>query len=228
MSLFDAADNFLKKAQNVVTQKTRKQKLRLYCEGLKAKAGQVDFALKRLKALENQADGVVTSTDANEPSIQSNVEFYCDSFWAFLYSCLDVLGQVVNQGGKLGLNEREVSFNRVKKKLDASSSGSPEQKAFADCAKTRSFRNLDGYRNCSTHRRQIYVKEKVKFERQSSGYQTTTTGNNVTVERILCDNPLDMKPKTKQNRTIPKYLAETRDRIFKSIESILSSTRLVK
>jgi len=228
MSLFDVADTFLQQSEAVVPQKTRKQKLKLYCEGLKAKARQVDFSLQELVTLENQADATVTSTDVNEPSIQSKVEFYCDSFWAFLYSCLDVLGQVVNQGMKLGLDEKRVSFKVIKRHLDNNHNGSPEQTAFNECAKCNAFKNLDRYRNCSTHRRQIYVKEEVKLVRHSDGYQTITTGDNVTVERILCDNPLDVRPKTDQKRRIPQYLQTTRDRVFVIIEQILNNSTAVQ
>ncbi|NQT56645.1 MAG: hypothetical protein HQ551_10495 [Desulfobacteraceae bacterium] len=228
MSVFDAADAFLQQSEDIVTQNTRKQKLKLYCEGLKAKARQVELALQELVTLENQTDAAVTSTDTDEPSIQAKVEFYCDSFWAFLYSCLDVLGQVVNQGMKLGFDEKAVSFKTIKNHLNSNHNGSPEQTAFDECARCNAFKNVDRYRNCSTHRRQIYVKEEVKLVRHPDGYQTITTGDNVTVERILCENPLDVRPRTTQNRKIPDYLLTTRDRIFGLIEKILSSSKAVR
>jgi len=228
MSLFEAAESFLEKSETAISQKMRKQKLKLYCEGLKAKARQVDFALHELLVLKSQTDATVTSTDVKEPSIQSKVEFYCDSFWAFLYSCLDVLGQVVNQGMKLGFDERNVSFKAIKKHLDRHHNGVPEQTAFEKCTKSNAFKNLDRYRNCSTHRRQIYVKEEVKLVRHPGGYQTITTGDNVTVERILCDNPLDVRPKTSQNRKVPEYLEKTRDRVFALVEETLKNSTVVK
>jgi hypothetical protein len=228
MSVFDAADAFLQQSEGIVTQNKRKQKLKLYCEGLKAKARQAEFALQELAKLENQADATVTSTDTDEPSIQAKVEFYCDSFWAFLYSCLDVLGQVVNQGMKLGFDEKTVSFKKITNHFNTNQNGSPEQTAFDECVRCNAFKNLDRYRNCSTHRRQIYVKEEVKFVRHSVGYQTITTGDNVTVERILCENPLDVRPRISQNRKIPDYLQTTRDRIFVLIEKILSSSTAVR
>jgi hypothetical protein len=228
MSLFDTADNFLQQALGIVPQKTRKQKLSLYCEGLKAKARQAEFAIAELARLENQTDASVTATDPEQPSIQARVEFFCDSFWAFLYSCLDVLGQVVNQGMKLGFDEKEVSFKKVKKRLDGNHAGTPAQRAFNTCSRCNAFKNLDRYRNCSTHRRQIYVIEDIHLVRHPGGYQTITTGDNVTVERILCDNPLDITPRTTQHRQVPGYLQSTRDKIFEQIERILISTTPVQ
>jgi hypothetical protein len=224
MGLFDSADSFLLRADSVVLQEVRKQKLKLYCEGLKAKARQVDFALSELIAMENQADATVTSTNQDEPSIQCRVEFYCDSFWAFLYSCLDVMAQVLNQSMKLSCDEKLVSFKSVKKHLENHQNGTAAYKAVDECSKCRAFKNLDRYRNCSTHRRQIYVKEEVKLVRHPAGYQTITTGDNITVERILCDNPLDVTPKTAQQRKIPLYLQTTRNQIFAHIEKILDVT----
>ena len=113
MPLFDTVDAFRYSAVGIVNQVRRRQRIELYCEGLKAKARQADYALRELSKLENQTDNTVTPTDPDEPLIQERVEFYCDTFWAFLYSCLDVLGQITNQAIRLGLDEKDVSFKRI-------------------------------------------------------------------------------------------------------------------
>jgi len=228
MEVFETIDTFCRTAEGVFKQRGRKQKLELYCEGLKAKSRQAALALSELAKLENQTDNNVTSTDSDEPKIQERVEFYCDTFWAFLYSCLDVLGQVTNQAKKLGLDEKQVSFKKIASNLQSNHTGSAEDLAFQKCLRSISFKNLDRYRNCSTHRRQIYICTKTQTVEHSTGYQTMTTGDNVTVERILCDNPLDIIPRTSQNRTVPEYMETTQNNIFKHIEKILNCVTAVQ
>lgn len=228
MSLLDAVDDFMVRADEVVPQATRRKMIKLYGEGLKAKARQVDFALQNLTALENLADESTTNTEVEEGSYQSQVEFYCDSFWAFLYACLDVLGQVVNQGMKLGRDEESVSFKKIAKHLKDNHVGLPAQIAFAKCLRSHPFTNLAAYRQCSLHRRHICFEETTTRTSMQAGYQSDTGGGSLTVARCLCDNPRDTKPKMTRHRMIPEYLQETRDKVFAQIERILSSTTAVR
>ena len=223
MSITNAVGAFKTRALDAIPQLRRKNSLKVYCEGLKAKAAQADFALQQLGDLENQSDATRTSTDPSEPTIQQRVEFYCDSFWAFLYSCLDVLSQIANQALKLGLDERQVSFKKVKSHLEATMRGTSQDRAFHSCFRRNAFKNLDRYRNCLLHRRQIYVKTEIHLEQHSAGYQTTTTRDTETVVRVLCDNPLDPTSRTTQRRRIPEYLERTRDRVFQDVETVLNA-----
>lgn len=228
MPLFETIDAFRGNADGVIPQVRRKQRIKLYCEGLKAKAKQAVYALRELSKLENQTDSAVTTTDPNEPPIQERVEFYCDTFWALLYSCLDVLGQIANQAMRLGFDEKDVSFKKIANSICNNHGGSPEDTAFTNCKNSIAFKNLDKYRNCSTHRRQIYICTRTVTVQHSTGYQTITTGDDVTVERILCDNPLDITPRMNQNRLIPQYMESTMNSIFKHIENIIDTTTTVR
>jgi hypothetical protein len=90
------------------------------------------------------------------------------------------------------------------------------------------FKNLDRYRNCSTHRRQIYIEEETKQVKGTAGYESSSTGPVITVVRTLCDNPLGLNPKTDQKRKIPDYMVKTRKKILRHIEQVLKETKAVK
>jgi len=227
MSVSEGIESLVRTADTAIKQKSRRQKVRLYAAGLRAKIRQAQLALQRLSEYDNRSDETITSTGQEEFSITEQVHFYCDTFWTFLYSSLDVMAQLVNQALSLKLKERDVTFKRVKSKLDRSKSGSPIEKRFADCIRSKAFKNLDRYRNCSTHRRQIYMTEETKSVKGTAEYKSSTTGGIVTVVRTLCDNPLKLSPRTTQNRRIPKYMADTRDKILRHIELIVRETRPV-
>jgi len=206
-----------------ILRKKQREKSHLYCEGLKAKLNQGLYALDRLKEFNNRSDETESTTDDKAYLISLQVSFYCDSFWTFLYSSLDVLSQIVNQTMNLGLEEKNVSFIKVKDKLQANQYlTSKVSKAYKDCYKSRAYRNLDKYRNCSNHRREIFIEEVYRSVRRTAGYNTTSTGGSSrTVTRILCDDPLTHYPKIKRKRKIPDYMVETKQKIEKFIVQIL-------
>jgi len=213
-----------KKRSKIIPQKTRVQKIQLYSEGLKAKMKQAEFALDSIKSFEQQSDQSTSSTANNALSISEKIEFYCDAFWTFLYSSLDVLAQIINQALKLKLDEKHVSFKYVEKILCQKHSNLKIQKSFTACKKSNPYKNLDDYRNCSIHRRQIYIKEERKTVRHTAGYKTTTAALEENIQRTLCDNPLQLSPRTKQQRKIPDYMEDSKNKLFAHIAKILKET----
>ena len=226
--ILDRIDSLVNLAKNNIPQ-SRWLKLHLYAEGLKAKITQVRFALEKLSDSHNRTLEVLTDTAPEEFSIDETVHFYCDTFWTFLYSTLDVLGQIVNQSLKLGLLEKHVGFKSVHEKLQGKQYNTTviAQRVHA-CIRSLAFRNLDKYRNCSTHRRQIYILAKTTSLRGTSGYHQTSTNPVSTVVRTICDDPLDMSPKINQGRQIPDYMIKTRGDILSLITLILEATNHVK
>lgn len=211
-----------------IPQKTRKHSARLYIVGVGAKLHQADFALHQLAEYRDRTDEATDSTQPSEFTITDKVHYYCDSYWTFLYSSLDVLGQVLNQVLKLGMNEHDVSFKAVRRKLARKSQLADVHKAVDACCRSHPFKNLEKYRNCSTHRRQIYLQEVMRTVRGTAGYKTSTRTPVKTIERLLCDNPLQLSPKTDQQRRIPDYMEETRKKIRQRITSILRVTKPVR
>lgn len=224
MSISQHIDELSNKAIPAIPQKIRKARVSLYAEGLKAKLSQSQYALKRLAELSDQEDATRSTTDPDAYGIQEQVAFYCDTFWAFLYSTLDVLAQLVNQVQKLTLEEQAVSFKNVRTTLPTASS---LREAFDKCFRSRAFKNLDRYRNCSTHRRQICIQVKTATTTYTPGYAATATGDVTIAVRRLCDNPLDHKPRFTQDRKLPDYMAKTMAQIHTHIELILDTIQPV-
>jgi len=228
MNTFDKIDSLMEQANNIIPQKTRKQKVKLYAEGLKAKITQMSFALEKLSEFDNKSDDTVMSTEQKSFTITEQVHFYSDTFWTFLYSSLDVLAQLVNQAMKLGFDEKNVSFIQVNSKLQGNKyKDKTIAKKFDECIKSKAFKNLERYRNCSTHRRQIFILEEMKKVKGTAGYQVSSTAPVTTVVRTLCDNPLELNVKVEQKRIIPDYMIKTKNKILEYINNILGETKPV-
>jgi hypothetical protein len=222
-------ENLIEKSKDISSKK-RRDKVFLYSEGLKAKLEQVDYTLTYLEQFENRSDETESTTDENAFSINMQVHFYCDSFWTFLYSSLDVLSQVVNQTMKLELDEKNVSFLSVKGKLGGKQYNNTKVfKQYLATCNSYPYKNLEKYRNCSTHRRQIYIEEVLSSVKVKGtpGYSTTASGSN-SLKRLLCDDPLTLKPKMTQNRQIPDYMNDTKIKIIKSILGIVKAIEIQK
>lgn len=226
MAVTDQINSLVQRADSTIKGKTRRQKLRLYAEGLKAKIKQADFALSNLSTYAGRTDEIVTPTDPEEPTIADHVHFYCDSFWTFLYSSLDVLGQIVNQALDLKQREKDVGFKQIAQVVSSNSSVAILGKKLSSMIRSRAFKSLDDYRNCSTHRRQIYIEERKTIVTGTAGYRSST-GPIETVQRVLCDNPLELNPKTRRNRIIPEYMEQIRDEILSGMEKILKAVNPV-
>jgi len=225
MKIQQRVEAIIAEADSNVPQKMRRQKIRLYTEGLKSKVRQAEYALAQLASFADRTDATTTSTAADDYEISEQVGFYCDAFWAFLYSSLDVLAHVINQSLKLGMDERNVSFKQVAQNLSKNQKGTALQQELDKCLRSNVFKNVEAYRNCSTHRRQIYIEEEIKIVKRTAGYHTTSTGSVESVIRVLCDKPLNATPTTKQNKKIPQYLASAKDNIIKRIDAILKTIK---
>ena len=228
MIIYQEIDEFMSTAETRISQKTRRQRIKLYGEGLKSKIVQANYALSQIRKFSNRTDTTATSTSPDEIEIAAKVGFYCDAFWAFLYSSLDVLGHVINQSMKLELDEKQVSFKKVASELKAKHENANLTRCVSECCKSNAFKNIEAYRNCSTHRRQIYIEEKVIIVRGTPGYGTTATRPFESVQRIICDNPLVAKPSIKQKRKVPEYLQDSSDKLLKQISKILKNIIPIK
>lgn len=224
MLVDDCLNSLLEKSTSTIPQKVRRERLKLYVEGLKSKIHQTKFALAHLLTLSGQADDVFSSTEEELPSVLEQVCFYCDAFWIFLYSSLDVLAQIINQALSLRKDERHASFTDIKNELEKNFLRTPIQRHVNRCVRSRPFKNLDKYRNCSIHRRHIYIEEEHKKVRRSAGYRTSTTETKQDkVVRTICDDPYDLVPKTTQKRIIPDYMQQTMRKILMNIVNIVKT-----
>lgn len=191
--------------------------IRLYSKGVEAKLSQAEYALEILNDICSPTESIHFQDDPNF-SVQDKMHFYLDSFFAFLYSTFDVISQIVNQQMGLQIDERFVSFKRVSNALNNNHSGTQTQIIFSKIRNSHFFKRLDKYRNCSTHRRQIYIESRSTQIIGTPGY--ATTGNIDVTTHYLCDDPYKLNPKTGHNRELIAYCESKLERAKKEISKI--------
>lgn len=181
---------------------TRAKKIELYSYGILAKYKNAVYALSKLKELNKHTDDKKL-VDSDELIVRDRIHFYLDSFFAFIYSTFDVSAQVVNQKYKLGFDEKKVNFKAVATKLKATHLGTDIQNCFSSIVKSNYLVNLEKYRNCSTHRRQIYIRCEATSISETPGY--SSTAELITLKRTICDDPYAISPNTAQKRELISY-----------------------
>jgi len=206
----------------------------LYAEGVKTKLRQARFSLKILRDLvhledeysgQSGATGPTTLTGLDSLTVSEQVNYYCDCFWDFLRSSLDILGQLINELHSLGIGERDVDFKTVVSKMESVAPGSPLEKALDALRNhSRAFKQLENYRHCSTHRRHIYIETKTVTEAVtgSPGYYAGTSASRSVTERYLCTNPWDVKPRVNGGkRPVVQYCELLLKQIEENIDKIV-------
>jgi len=181
--------------------KAARKRMEIYVEGVKAKLSQANYASSRVAALYDKTG--TTTGGGPLPSVDAQIAFYVDAFFAFLYSSFDVLAQVINQYYGLRMDEHSVSLKSLLPHLKKDPTHKPAHDAIQKVLNSTTFKHLDRYRNCSTHRRQIYLEERTTTRKATSGYNAT--GPVTTVLRLICDNPYDLNPKVTKTRELQKY-----------------------
>lgn len=171
--------------------------LLLYAEGLKAKLRQAHFSLKMLKDLEHLEDRVGIQDATTIPGAQDlltvseQVYFYCDCFWDFLYSSLDILGQLINKLRSIHISERSVNLKTIAACVKSTAPRSPLDERLSKLLSSYTFKQLEDYRHCSRHRRSIYIEKRTTTSTGTPGYDA---GTGQITNRYLCTNPWDLAP----------------------------------
>jgi hypothetical protein len=199
----------------------------LYGEGVKTKIRQVYFSLEQLKKLEHIEDNPRlqgSTTGQTAPLLQSTTEqviLFCDCFWDFLRSTLDILGQLINQIRSLGIDERQLDIKIVSRKLDNTEQNSSLDQAVKKCINSNKFKALEAYRHCSMHRRPVYVETRTTTTRITGTPGYYSGGSQPTiVDRYLCKNPDDLQPTIgNYERPVVSYC----ESLLKAIENYIGS-----
>lgn len=208
----------------------------LYAEGVKAKLNQATYACDKLIALQvayYPSVGGGTTPPSNSSILNEDelIAFYCESCWDFLRSSLDITAQVVNQVCRLGMVERDVDFKRVCEAVANSNShsGTKLDRSLQRCLRSKSFIQLEDYRHCSTHRRQVYIEKEMtqKTVSGTSAYDLVKgIGTSPSSEQTiwyLCKNPWDLNPTIDRNRMVATYNGDVLGTIGWHISAILNS-----
>jgi len=202
----------------------------LYAEGVKTKLNQAKFSLENLRRLErlqdqpDTQDATTISIGQALPNVSEQVIYYCDCFWDFLRSALDITGQLVNELRSLGISERNVDIKAVASAIKSRELGSTLDKALDELLNSSAFTQLEDYRHCSTHRRPIYIQTRTMTTSVTgtSGYYGSSD-TRIIVERNICTNPWDLKPRVRVGvRPVVGYCESLLQRIRGKLDTIIN------
>jgi len=206
-------------SSSVARHAVRNKKIGIYATGLKSKLRQAHFALKKLEEAVSQK-GIMDVRKTEHLSDSEVIEFYNDCFWTFLYSAFEILAQVVNQARNLIKDEKKVYFKGITKLMIDKYPSDPVTEKLKNAMNSRSYLNIDRYRQCCEHRRPILVQYETREVTVTSAYADSSSA--LRQETILiCDNPLKLIPKTRQRRDIVQYSAWALEQSEKRLIAVL-------
>jgi len=222
----------IENAIDILSQKLKRRRLwtnrtNIYTEAVKAKFGQARWSLDILRGMEHlpNEDGNSSSSDVfSRISIDDRIIFFCECFWDFLRSGIDILAQLINELRLLGINEDTVSFNGVLNEMNTPAvSVTPLFKALRSCQRSWALKELNSYRHCSTHRRQVCIFGVPVSNPQPLGrvyeYMSTST---TSVNRYLCSNPSRLRPRASLKRPLIEYNEQILQEIEKRLSTIVN------
>lgn len=227
MSVETSVDELLDRCTPAtVPERKRRTRIRMYAKGLKSKFAQIRFAFQQLQAAHSVSEATTTSIDEILTE-EERIQFYSDCFWTFLHSAFEILGQVVNQQMKLIDEEKGVTFKTIVKEMQIHYPNDDLTDRLDTIERSTYYKNVNGYRHSSGHRRPICHDFKRIIRQITPGYEeVNATGSGpltrTTIESILCDNPMDIKPKFKQQRNTIEYSKRALHRSEQLIEFVLN------
>lgn len=183
----------------------------LYAEQVVAKFKNARYSLYKLKELEQP---LVTVGSTESPDLLDSVEkvnervnFFCECFFDFLRSSIDILAQLINQLTSRR-NETWVDIKKVAQGIDPTLY--PQLKTSVDyLARLGAFEKLEHYRHCSMHRRQVYIKTKAKEPDTAGtrgyGYYDGSTSQQPAYNSYICVNPRDLEPVVDYSQTVTMF-----------------------
>ena len=127
---------------------------------------------------------------------------------------------------KLDYDEKDVSFKGIQSKIYSRQSSNLINE-YNKIRRSLAFTNTEKYRNCATHRRQIFIEELYLKTSHTRGYVSATSPMEY-ITRKICDDPLSIKPSCRQLRDLHKYLRKTKDALLDNISGLLTKVEFIK
>jgi hypothetical protein len=201
----------------------------LYAQQVNAKLKNAKYSIDKLTELEQL---VVRGTGTDTPcrlNYDEKVNFFCDCFWDFLRSSIDILGQLINHVCQCGLNERSVDIKNVAQTLNQDIN--PRLKVSVDrLINSRAFNTLENYRHCSIHRRQVFIEiiEQEVSIRGTIGYpdyrsdSSTSEVKKKTYASHICRNPWELQPNVDYNQTVASFCSNLLNQIERMMVTVLN------
>jgi Cthe_2314-like HEPN len=195
-----------------IPEQHRRERIELYGQGILYRIMEVRLTCRFIQELGGKYP---------QPEDRDKIHLYSDSFWAFARSSFDILGQILNQTQNLGINESGCHFGTVVDRLKHTNPADALTLSLDAIYSRPEYRDLNSYRNCSLHRRQVYLEgRKTEKDYGTSGY-STATGAFIAYEWILCDDPLVVIPTVIQGRRLIQYCSQILTFLQTEIENII-------
>lgn len=199
----------------------RRTGVSMYAAGLEDRLLQMEFCLEELGKLESVAFDT-SSSAASVLTSEQKAQFFCDTFWTWVYSSLDILAQIINQTENLGLKEDKVSFETVFTALSQQQPGSPLLTAVTKLSRSRVRSWMKAYRNCTNHRRPICLFQETHIETVTATYQTAT-GPVTRVQRHISDHSVALTPNPKTKIELLPRCEDARRMLYERLETIVTA-----
>jgi len=217
----DAIKSLIERSETNLTSKRIKDRLKIYVLGLEDRLNQVDYCLSVLKTLSGSSTETTSTTASITIDINKRAEFYCDTFWTWVYSSLDILAQIINQAENLKLDEERVSFDIILKHIKDKHLNPRALPVLESIKKSNLYAWIKGYRNCANHRRPICLWHERKTVTQTKSYETSS-GPIERVVRYICDHKVTLKPKEKMRKDLLQRCEKANLRLTDYVEKTLN------
>jgi hypothetical protein len=203
-----------------VPEAARQERIELYGHGLISRIKEIGLTYRFIK---DYASRFPQAADSMGYTDHDKIHFYSDSFWAFGRSAFDILGQLINQTHNLGINESKCDFESVLNAMNTNHSSDPLTAPLNAIKSSADYTELNAYRNCSMHRRQVYLEgNKIERDYATAGY-SGATGPVTSYDWILVDDPLVVLPTTALQRKLIAYCGSTLSFIQTNVETIIKA-----
>ena len=197
----------------------------LYAEQVEAKFRNARFSLYKLQELKQP---IAVDSSISSSTLLDNrelINFYCDCFWDFLRSSIDILAQLINERTSLGLNEKTVDIKKVAANLNQTLH--PHLKTSVDyLLGLQAFKKLEDYRHCSIHRRQVYIETREQEESilGTRGYSSSTSETKkLTYVSHICRRPWDLTtPDIDYSKTVDMFCQELLQKLESQMVAIIN------
>lgn len=199
----------------------------LYAEQVVAKFKNARYSLYKLQELERP---IVAGSGTDSPDLLNSVEkvnervnFYCECYFDFLRSSIDILAQLINQLTSRSLPETSVDIKKVAQNIN--STLYPQLKTSVDyLIRLSAFKTLEHYRHCSMHRRQVFIKTEAQEPNAAGtrGYYDAFTAQQQTYKSYICTNPLDIIPIVDCNQTVNEFCENLLKKVEKRMVTIIN------
>lgn len=241
-TLQEECDSLLRRCARLAP--TRQKHLRVYVTSLMERFGAIDYALFAVNRLKDPIiskdpsisilDNVIGTTEPAgdddqrrdcDLAFEQKRHFYLNSFWAFSFSALDILANIINMVYHAVKGERNVSFARLADGYRSKRFRGQETIPATILAKLEEttkrfyFKRLERFRHCCLHRRAVCLRDNTTTD--STAYDYFASASDCRRTTWICDVPDQLPPRFNKNKLLEEECQAIRKGIEEDVITIL-------